>query len=214
MGSCASQTRDDPHSALISHELSEDKQIDSKVNKILFLGSGGSGKSTIFKQLRGIYGEGFNRTERQLFVSQIHEQVITQMKLALEMLEEYRNENGNSELLHENENKYIDKETKQNENEDDTTNKIPQLSEFGKEAQKFLDSVHYTSYKLTDEIVSALKCLWSEPAIQKIYEMRNITKISDSSAYFWDKLDQINSEKYVPDQADILLVRNRSTGVT
>eukprot|EP01084_Bolivina_argentea_P278893 476668_1 len=39
----------------------------NKVKKILFLGSGGSGKSTIFKQLRGIYGTGFNNQERKVF---------------------------------------------------------------------------------------------------------------------------------------------------
>eukprot|EP01084_Bolivina_argentea_P037015 68437_1 len=47
-----------------------------------------------------------------------------------------------------------------------------------------------------------------------MYEMRNITKIVDSSAYFWDKLDSLNTPNYVPDEADILLVRYRTTGAT
>eukprot|EP01084_Bolivina_argentea_P299573 516398_1 len=47
-----------------------------------------------------------------------------------------------------------------------------------------------------------------------MYEMRNITKISDSSAYFWDKLDQLNTPNYVVDESDILLVRYRTTGAT
>ena len=54
--------------------------------------------------------------------------------------------------------------------------------------------------------------LWNEPAIKRMYDMRNITKIEDSSKYFWDKLDQLNTPNYIPDEADILLVRYKTTG--
>jgi guanine nucleotide-binding protein G(o) subunit alpha len=38
-------------------------------------------------------------------------------------------------------------------------------------------------------------------------------KIEDSSAYFWDNVDRIVSEDFVPNDKDILLVRYRTTGV-
>ena len=38
-------------------------------------------------------------------------------------------------------------------------------------------------------------------------------KIEDSSAYFWDKIDEIMSDGFVPNAEDILLVRYRTTGV-
>eukprot|EP01084_Bolivina_argentea_P051250 94276_1 len=45
-----------------------------------------------------------------------------------------------------------------------------------------------------------------------MYEMRNITKIDDSSAYFWDRLDELNDPKYVPSDTDILKCRHRNKG--
>eukprot|EP01084_Bolivina_argentea_P010866 20279_1 len=38
-------------------------------------------------------------------------------------------------------------------------------------------------------------------------------KIADSSAYFWDKINEINNESYIPNEKDILLVRYRTSGV-
>ena len=109
MGSClgCSQTEGEKQNTVLSKQLEREKKSFNKIKKILFLGSGGSGKSTIFKQLRGIYGKPFNQQERHRFVSHIHEQVITQMKLALEVLEEYRNGDMDG-ILHKNLKTYID----------------------------------------------------------------------------------------------------------
>ena len=38
-------------------------------------------------------------------------------------------------------------------------------------------------------------------------------KIEDSSAYFWDRIDEIKADEYLPNDDDILLVRYRTTGV-
>eukprot|EP01084_Bolivina_argentea_P037014 68429_1 len=223
MGNCfvGSQSDASKQNDIISKQLIQAENECNTVHKILFLGSGGSGKSTIFKQLRGIYGNGFNRQERRRFVTHIHEQVIRQMKFALEILKAYSH-GDKDDILHQNAIKYIDRKTTQEVKSDDTIDydsdyheqdfhlTIPQLSESGKEAETFL--LQCNSYKLNDEIVSAIQCLWQEPAIQKLYEMRNITKIDDSSAYFWDGLDQLIHPNYVPGTADILLVRYRTIG--
>lgn len=37
-------------------------------------------------------------------------------------------------------------------------------------------------------------------------------KIEDSSAYFWDKIEDIAALDYIPSDKDILNVRTRSTG--
>lgn len=223
MGSClgCAQSEGDQQNNIVSKQLAKDQKQFNKIKKILFLGSGGSGKSTIFKQLKGIYGTGFSSAERHTFVSHIHEQCITQMKLALEVLEDYLNGDMDN-LIHKLEKQYIDysndsKEDDQDDDYDDDNvydddDEIPELSDQAIEAKEFLTNIHYTHYTLNDEIVSALKCLWAEPAIKKMYAMRNITKIEDSSAFFWDKLDSLNVPNYVPDEADILLVRYRTTG--
>eukprot|EP01084_Bolivina_argentea_P300621 518410_1 len=176
--------------AVVTKELERDKKQSFKVKKVLLLGAEGSGKSTIFKQFDRSYRyQSFNFQERKAFIVHIHKQCITQMQIALQALETYQNEN------------------------DAKKDDIIQLSDIGLQAKTLIMNIHST-YRLDYEIVAALKCLWSEPAIQIIYAMRNITKIEDSSAYFWNKLDVLNSTEYIPNESDILLVRCHNKGIT
>jgi len=93
----------------------------------------------------------------------------------------------------------------------DDFNAFKDLSDDAQSAVTILQSVK--NPKLTDEIAEACKTLWSDPAIKHIYDERATMKIDDTSNYFWDKIDEIKSAQYVPDETDILLVRYRTTGV-
>lgn len=52
--------------------LKENKIEDLQVNKLLLLGAGESGKSTLFKQLNTIYGRGLTDVERKNYISVVH----------------------------------------------------------------------------------------------------------------------------------------------
>lgn len=67
--------------------------------------------------------------------------------------------------------------------------------------------------QLTGPVADACKTLWAEDSVKQIYEDRAVTGIDDSSAYFWDKIDQIMESGFVPNETDILYVRYRTTGV-
>jgi len=43
------------------------EEADSHILKLLILGAGESGKSTLFKQLNSLYGSGFNEEERKMY---------------------------------------------------------------------------------------------------------------------------------------------------
>eukprot|EP01083_Nonionella_stella_P205878 749313_1 len=63
--------------------MAEAQRDESKYKKLLFLGPGGSGKSTIFKQLQWVHGGGYNNEFSNLCKTKIHSQIITQMKHAI-----------------------------------------------------------------------------------------------------------------------------------
>jgi len=86
MGLCASSDNN-PQSAAekersrkLDAKMAQQHQDEKQVNKLLLLGAGESGKSTLFKQMISIYGKGFPEAERMSYVSIIHNNIITSIK--------------------------------------------------------------------------------------------------------------------------------------
>jgi len=87
MGLCASQASGDTagvaekqKSKKLDEEMGKKHQEEKAVNKLLLLGAGESGKSTLFKQMISIYGKGFTEAERAGYTSIIFNNIITSMK--------------------------------------------------------------------------------------------------------------------------------------
>ncbi len=70
----------------IEMQLMQDNVQDRLINKLLLLGAGESGKSTLFKQMMFIYnnGAGFSEAERKTYRSIIHNNVMTSIKALVE----------------------------------------------------------------------------------------------------------------------------------
>ncbi|CAO3621525.1 unnamed protein product [Cunninghamella echinulata] len=69
----------------INKQIKKDEKLSREV-KILLLGAGDSGKSTVLKQMRLIHASGFNVTEREGFRLVIFSNIFTAMQLLLEGL--------------------------------------------------------------------------------------------------------------------------------
>merc|ERR1719203_219227 len=91
MGCCCSSSPDSYMDRQLQNELNAAKDDHKRRHKLLFLGSGGSGKSTFFKQLRVIHGHGFSAKDRRVFKEHISAQIIEQINRAIECIP-YHNE--------------------------------------------------------------------------------------------------------------------------
>jgi len=83
MGICGSSTStgdEKTKSRALDNTMARDHQDEKQVNKLLLLGAGESGKSTLFKQMISIYGKGFSEQERLGYVSIIHNNIIVSTK--------------------------------------------------------------------------------------------------------------------------------------
>jgi len=67
-------------SKALEQKMTQDHTADQQINKLLLLGAGESGKSTLFKQMITIYGKGFPESERKTFAPIIYNNMITSMK--------------------------------------------------------------------------------------------------------------------------------------
>jgi len=207
------------------------------VKKIMLLGSEGSGKSLVYKQLRQLYTESDTSSLR---VDNIYDLCIDQMEYAVEALdafqegdveieENYRRyaamdetklshlvfgfireheDNAHLKVPHEIQSEILSRMSRGSDGD------IPNLSEKGKEAAEYILNLRHRpeTIGLDPEIVSQLKVLWAEPAIKKMYELRNITTIQESANYFWNRLDTIADPSYTPDLSDMLRAHLRTTG--
>jgi len=64
----------------LENTLNSAHSADQAINKLLLLGAGESGKSTLFKQMIQIYGKGYPESERKTFIPIIYNNIITSMK--------------------------------------------------------------------------------------------------------------------------------------
>ena len=172
------------------------------VVKLLLLGAGYVGKSTIFKQLRQFY-TGFNEDDRRSFIDHIHAQMIEEMKLILENIEmmaeeQLRKENSDDFKL-----------------SDDFDGLAALQNPAAKQAADLLSKVK--DPKLTKDIAVAIEGLWQESVVRAVYDNRAKTGIAETSAYFWNDIQRIMASGYVHDHVptlqDLMLVNYRTTGV-
>jgi GTPase SAR1 family protein len=100
MGLCASSVEEIPMVAKkrdpmelkrneeVDLELKQDRIKDKKVKKLLLLGPGESGKSTLFKQARALYGKEFTQYELMDFANTVTENIISSMQILIQQCEE------------------------------------------------------------------------------------------------------------------------------
>jgi len=84
MGACAFvRQSSDENTKMIDQRMDEESKADAAIHKLLILGPGGSGKSTIFKQLQCLHGGGFSKKDSLMLRSYIYFQVTKQMQTAI-----------------------------------------------------------------------------------------------------------------------------------
>ena len=180
MGCCDSSPEKEKNKS-VGKELTFDKKQDQNCKKLLFLGSGGSGKSTLFKQLRTIHGEGFLDKDRMGFKDHIYSQIIEQMKNMIECYEELREEVP-EEFGH------------------------LKLSSDGEEAANYIDYIR-NDMDVDETVAKNVEILWKEDAMKEIFENRAKLKLDDSSAYFFDEVGRIATRSYIPTDKVQFLIR-------
>lgn len=66
---------------------------------------------------------------------------------------------------------------------------------------------------INEEVGDAVKALWSDPTILKVWERRSEYQIIDSVQYYFNRIDVIKMDDYLPDKDDILHARVRTSGI-
>ncbi|OQU93135.1 hypothetical protein SORBI_3001G484200 [Sorghum bicolor] len=176
-------------SADIDRRILQETKAEQHIHKLLLLGAGESGKSTIFKQIKLLFQTGFDEAELKSYTSVIHANVYQTIKILYEGAKELAQVEPDSS-------KYV---------------LSPDSQEIGEKLSEIGVRLDYPS--LNKECVQDVRKLWQDPAIQETYSRGSILQVPDCAQYFMENLDRLSEVDYVPTKEDVLHARVRTNGV-
>ncbi|KAI1007459.1 Guanine nucleotide-binding protein alpha-3 subunit [Podosphaera aphanis] len=187
MGVCMSSSTEDSEqkkrSQLIDRKLEEDSKRLRRECKILLLGSGESGKSTIVKQMKIIHQNGYTVDELALYRITVYKNLIDCAKALIGAMQQFNIEPKNPTNL--------------------------DFCDYLMEYQ--VDPDPHTS--LSHRVGVAVSSLWADPCIENLMERQSEFYLMDSAPYFFEEAHRITGHDYIPIEADVLRARTKTTGI-
>ncbi|ADV23800.1 G-protein alpha-subunit [Cryptococcus gattii WM276] len=168
----------------IDRQLEDDQKKIRKECKILLLGSGESGKSTIVKQMKIIHQNGYSKDELLSFRGVIYKNVLDSAQALIMAMRKIG----------------VDPEDVNNRAYAD------RILEYRMDAD--LNAV------IPSEILYNIDSLWHDPVIPSVMDRSSEFYLMDSATYFFANIRKIAAPDYVPDEADVLRARTKTTGIS
>jgi len=184
MGCLNSKAKNDSTKA-IDEQLRTGHQEEITIHKLLLLGSGESGKSTLFKQMVSLYGTGFSDKDKKTYVPIIFQNIIACIGELARQSVELSKEHSRC--------KVVDPKAQK--------------------ALQFILEKKEEDVTMTSETAENVKILWADPGIQATYVFQSKFQLNDSAKYFLDKVSQVSQIDYIPTEQDLLHSRVRTTGI-
>lgn len=168
---------------MIDRGLEEDARRLRRECKILLLGSGESGKSTIVKQMKIIHQNGYTVDELALYRLTIYKNLTDCAKALIGAMRQFDIEPQNPENV--------------------------EYSDFLLDYQ--VDPDPHTP--LGRKVGIAITSLWKDPAMEQLLERQSEFYLMDSAPYFFEEAIRISDPEYIPVEADVLRARTKTTGI-
>lgn len=195
MGNCSSLSDEEKKSIernrKIERENYENHRREQLEVKLLLLGAGESGKSTVLKQMQIIHAPenepAFTQSDlEKIWAPRIRQNVIAVMKALCEAAFELGLED-----------QIECKEAFQTLVDD----------------SRVTGSAQTVDYALLAELLPMIKELWVDPGIQAIWARRSEYQVIESHAKYFEQLDTLAAEDYIPTEEDVVLCRMRTIGI-
>lgn len=170
-------------SSAIDRQLRHDARDYENTVKILLLGAGESGKSTVVKQMKIIHGDGYSQTELRSFKSVIYGNLAASMRVVLTAMEKLGIPFSNPA-------------------NQDQAKVILGLSTSLNSYETF-----------PPEVTSAFSVLLQDGGVQQCFKRAYEYQLNDSAPYYFEHMMRLLTPDYVPNEQDVLRSRVQTTGI-
>ncbi|XP_053570883.1 guanine nucleotide-binding protein G(olf) subunit alpha isoform X1 [Bombina bombina] len=170
-------------SKIIDRELREQKREYKQTHRLLLLGAGESGKSTIVKQMRILHVNGFNSEEKKQKIQDIRKNVKDAIVTIVSAM---------GTLIPP-----VPLANPANQFRIDYIKSIAPLSDFD----------------YTQEFFENAQKLWDDDGVKACYERSNEYQLIDCAQYFLEKIDNVRQNDYTPTDQDLLRCRVLTSGI-
>ncbi|ORY05031.1 guanine nucleotide binding protein, alpha subunit [Basidiobolus meristosporus CBS 931.73] len=189
MGCCVSQENIEERrkNDEIENQIKKDKISLRNEIKMLLLGAGESGKSTILKQMKLIHDGGYTTGERESYREIIFSNTLQSMRVILVAMDKMDIQLAKSENA-----SYVQ-----------VIMDLPTSFMLPPEGGLF-----------PLEVSDAIKALWLDDGVQSCFQRSREYQLNDSAKYYFDSIDRISQPEYIPNDQDVLRSRVKTTGIT
>jgi len=184
MGATCFKSLPEEHVRAEEFMAAEKKRMASEI-KLLLLGAGESGKSTIAKQMKIIHKRGYSVAEKFEYTATISENILSSMLTIIYGAQKHGY-------------------TLSPEAQADAEGLVHSFPQTNFLEVEHLDNVHRRK----------LISLWSDPSVRMAFEVYGAKlQLPSSTEYFFNSMDRIFESNYIPDDQDILRARRATTGI-
>ncbi|ORX96979.1 G protein alpha subunit [Basidiobolus meristosporus CBS 931.73] len=170
----------------IECQIKKDKLSLRNEVKMLLLGAGESGKSTILKQMRLIHNGGYSDAEKEAYKEIIYSNTIQSMRVILIAMETMSISCSIPENC-QNARLILD---------------LPVDPLLPKEGVLF-----------PPEVSEAIRLLWTDEGVLSCFKRSREYQLNDSAKYYFDAVERIAQADYIPSDQDVLRSRVKSAGI-
>ncbi|ORZ36392.1 guanine nucleotide-binding protein alpha-3 subunit [Catenaria anguillulae PL171] len=188
MGAClsADDAAANQRNTEIERQIAMDAEKFKRECKILLLGSGESGKSTIVKQMKIIHQNGYSRDELVGYRSTVFANTIDSMRALVEAIRglglDYELEPNRAMAV-----RFLDLLESRRLNADGP--------------------------RMLPEAAAIIESIWKDPVIPRVLARSSEFYMLDSAPYFFAEIRRISGGEYIPNEQDVLRARIKTTGI-